>query len=108
MRAAPQRAEYTPSPVLASSAALSLMRRSLDRVLPRAYTSVAMVHGRSTGKGAASGMENSVASQPAPPANGADVLIRTVGLSKAFGMRLAVNGVNLDVRRGDVFGLLGP
>jgi ABC-2 type transport system ATP-binding protein len=53
-------------------------------------------------------MENSVASQPAPPANGADVLIRTVGLSKAFGMRLAVNGVNLDVRRGDVFGLLGP
>jgi ABC-2 type transport system ATP-binding protein len=41
-------------------------------------------------------------------AGGAEVLIRTVGLSKTFGTRLVVNSVNLEVRRGDVFGLLGP
>ncbi|HEX9058286.1 MAG TPA: ABC transporter ATP-binding protein [Ktedonobacterales bacterium] len=42
------------------------------------------------------------------PSGVGDVLIRTEGLTKRFGTRLAVNGVNLEVRRGDVFGLLGP
>jgi ABC-2 type transport system ATP-binding protein len=37
-----------------------------------------------------------------------DILIRTEGLTKRYRARLAVNGVNLEVRRGDVFGLLGP
>lgn len=37
-----------------------------------------------------------------------DVVLRTTGLTKRYGKRLAVNGLNLDVRRGDVFGLLGP
>jgi ABC-2 type transport system ATP-binding protein len=29
-------------------------------------------------------------------------------LSKAFGMHIAVNGLNLQVMRGDIFGFLGP
>jgi ABC-2 type transport system ATP-binding protein len=37
-----------------------------------------------------------------------DVLIRTHELTKRYGTRRVVNGVNLTVRRGDVFGLLGP
>jgi ABC-2 type transport system ATP-binding protein len=37
-----------------------------------------------------------------------DVVLATDGLTKRYGKRLAVNGLNLDVRRGDVFGLLGP
>ena len=37
-----------------------------------------------------------------------DVVLTTAGLTKRYGRRLAVNGLNLDVRRGDVFGLLGP
>ncbi|HEV2238544.1 MAG TPA: ABC transporter ATP-binding protein [Ktedonobacterales bacterium] len=53
-------------------------------------------------------MENRAAGDQAPPQRGADVLIRTIGLTKAYGQRLAVNGLGLDVRRGDVFGLLGP
>src|SRR5579885_2392769 len=35
-------------------------------------------------------------------------VVRTVGLTKRYGQRLAVNGLNLEVQRGDVFGLLGP
>jgi ABC-2 type transport system ATP-binding protein len=37
-----------------------------------------------------------------------DLLLRTDGLTKRFGAREVVKGVNLEVRRGDVFGLLGP
>lgn len=34
--------------------------------------------------------------------------LRAVGLTKRYGQRLAVRDLNLEVRRGDVFGLLGP
>lgn len=37
-----------------------------------------------------------------------EVVLATTGLTKRYTKRLAVNGLNLDVRRGDVFGLLGP
>ncbi len=37
-----------------------------------------------------------------------EVIIRTTGLTKAFGKRIAVNNLNLEVRRGEVFGFLGP
>src|SRR5260370_31096182 len=43
-----------------------------------------------------------------PQARDEAVLVHTYGLTKSFGARLAVNQVNLEVRRGDVFGLLGP
>jgi ABC-type multidrug transport system ATPase subunit len=37
-----------------------------------------------------------------------DTVLRTRGLSKRFKQRWAVNNVNLEVRRGEVFGFLGP
>jgi len=39
---------------------------------------------------------------------GSGVAIRTSGLSKLYGERLAVNNLNLEVYRGDIFGFLGP
>ncbi|WP_313817093.1 ATP-binding cassette domain-containing protein [Citricoccus sp.] len=46
----------------------------------------------------------------APPDDGGEVepAIRTRGLSKRFGARLAVDGLDLVVPRGSVFGFLGP
>jgi ABC-2 type transport system ATP-binding protein len=35
-------------------------------------------------------------------------VLQTTGLIKRFGKRVAVNGLSLEVRQGDVFGLLGP
>jgi len=46
------------------------------------------------------------APKPAPPPQ--EVILQTIGLTKAYGERLAVNGLNLEVRRGEVFGFLGP
>jgi ABC-2 type transport system ATP-binding protein len=43
------------------------------------------------------------AAQPQP-----DVILRTQRLTKRFGARLAVHELSLEVRRGDVFALLGP
>jgi len=37
-----------------------------------------------------------------------DAVIRTSGLTKRFGKRLAVDGLDLEVRRGEIFGFLGP
>jgi ABC-2 type transport system ATP-binding protein len=34
-------------------------------------------------------------------------MIATEGLTKRFGSVLAVDGVDLDVRRGDIYGFLG-
>jgi ABC-2 type transport system ATP-binding protein len=49
------------------------------------------------------------ASSDASPAEAsADLILRTDKLSKRFGNRMALNEVSLEVRRGDVFGLLGP
>jgi ABC-2 type transport system ATP-binding protein len=50
---------------------------------------------------------------PAAPAinrtttNG-DVAVRTIGLRKVFGSLVAVENLDLDIHRGEVFGLLGP
>jgi ABC-2 type transport system ATP-binding protein len=63
-----------------------------------------MIHG----KGAGAGMETTAERAETPEHTSRDVLVRTIELSKAYGQRLAVNGVHLEVRRGDVFGLLGP
>src|SRR3954471_19574163 len=37
-----------------------------------------------------------------------DVLIRARGLTKQFGDFVAVDGIDIDVRRGEAFGFLGP
>ncbi len=37
-----------------------------------------------------------------------DTILRTVNLGKRYGAHWAVRGLNLEVRRGDVFGFLGP
>ncbi|MCE9583032.1 MAG: ABC transporter ATP-binding protein [Planctomycetes bacterium] len=42
-----------------------------------------------------------------PTASRADVVLRTEGLTKKFGHFTAVDGLNLEVRRGDIYGLLG-
>ncbi len=44
----------------------------------------------------------------ATPMPAHDVILQTQGLSKAYGKRLAVRGLNLEVARGEVFGFLGP
>jgi ABC-2 type transport system ATP-binding protein len=41
-------------------------------------------------------------------AAGPDVLVRAQGLTRRFGALTAVDGVDLDVRRGEMFGLIGP
>ena len=45
---------------------------------------------------------------PVARAQGGDVALRTINLSKRYGTRLAVDQLNLEVRRGEVFGFLGP
>jgi ABC-2 type transport system ATP-binding protein len=37
-----------------------------------------------------------------------EVVLRTRNLSKRYGQRLAVDNLNLEVRRGEIFGFLGP
>jgi ABC-2 type transport system ATP-binding protein len=37
-----------------------------------------------------------------------DLVVRTDGLTKTYGERLAVDAVNMTVRRGEVYGFLGP
>jgi ABC-2 type transport system ATP-binding protein len=44
----------------------------------------------------------------ATPAGAAPVVLATYGLTKSFGGKLAVDHLDLTVRRGDVFGFLGP
>ncbi|HVB59785.1 MAG TPA: ABC transporter ATP-binding protein [Ktedonobacteraceae bacterium] len=44
----------------------------------------------------------------ASKARSSEVVLRTRNLSKRYGNRLAVNNLNLEVRRGEIFGFLGP
>ena len=55
----------------------------------------------------------SSSSQPStawPPQSGqmGDVILRAVGLTKRFGRLTAVKDLNIELRRGEVFGFLGP
>lgn len=43
-----------------------------------------------------------------PTTSAAPAAIRTVGLAKRYGSQPALNGLDLDVHRGEVFGYLGP
>jgi ABC-2 type transport system ATP-binding protein len=44
----------------------------------------------------------------APEAAAREAVIEVQGLAKSFGGRLAVEGLDLQVRRGEIFGFLGP
>src|SRR6185437_3443802 len=43
-----------------------------------------------------------------PVVSTGNVVLRTRNLTKQYGKRLAVNNLNLEVYRGDIFGFLGP
>ena len=45
---------------------------------------------------------------PASPGSDHDVLLRARGLTKRFGDFVAVDGIDVEVRRGEAFGFLGP
>ena len=45
---------------------------------------------------------------PQTPDEPHPVLLRTIGLTKRFGSIVAVDGLDLEVRKGEVFGFLGP
>ncbi|MGZ3664214.1 MAG: ABC transporter ATP-binding protein [Ktedonobacterales bacterium] len=47
-------------------------------------------------------------SEAAGGARTGEVVLRTRELTKRYGQRLAVNNLNLDVHRGEIFGFLGP
>ncbi|HEX6799649.1 MAG TPA: ABC transporter ATP-binding protein [Ktedonobacterales bacterium] len=59
-----------------------------------------------TGTGTLSASRPASAGISAP--RGGDVVLRTKQLTKRYGQRLAVNDLNLEVYRGDIFGFLGP
>jgi ABC-2 type transport system ATP-binding protein len=52
-------------------------------------------------------MTVNVGTQITPGTQG-DVVLRTIGLSKRFGSLEAVKNLNIELRRGEVFGFLGP
>ena len=37
-----------------------------------------------------------------------EVIIQTSGLTKRYGEKIAVNQLNLSIKKGEIFGLLGP
>lgn len=45
---------------------------------------------------------------PPDPTSDADVVLRTIGITKRYGARLAVDNLSIAVRRGSVYGFLGP
>jgi ABC-type multidrug transport system ATPase subunit len=55
-------------------------------------------------------LDTRVAHPPERDAGGrsGEVVLRTRNLSKRYGQRLAVDNLNLEVRRGEIFGFLGP
>jgi ABC-2 type transport system ATP-binding protein len=42
------------------------------------------------------------------PVESGEIILRTTGLTKQFGRLMAVKNLNLELRRGEVFGFLGP
>src|SRR5437763_12854993 len=56
-------------------------------------------------------MTNQVMTVPGMDTTGSrsgEVVLRTHNLSKNYGKRLAVDNLNLEVKRGEIFGFLGP
>src|SRR5688500_4303045 len=46
--------------------------------------------------------------RPAGAAPDEEIVLRVAGLTKRYGERVVVNGIDLAVRRGEIFGFLGP
>ena len=63
---------------------------------------------RSQNAETAAGQSPAGATAPASPGPRVDAAIRTVGLTRRFGSQVAVDGVDLEVPRGSVYGFLGP
>jgi ABC-type multidrug transport system ATPase subunit len=42
------------------------------------------------------------------PTKSDEIALRTISLTKKYGQRLVVNNLNLEVKRGEIFGFLGP
>jgi len=42
------------------------------------------------------------------PSQTSEIVLRTCGLTKRYGMRITVNQLNLEIRRGELVGFLGP
>ena len=54
-------------------------------------------------------MNSATTARPSPNlGKGNDVILRTIGLTKYFGKIAAAKDLNLELRRGEVFGFLGP
>lgn len=51
--------------------------------------------------------QTAIGSQPTSAGHN-DIILRTIGLTKHFGKLEAVKNLNLELRRGEVFGFLGP
>lgn len=51
---------------------------------------------------------NSVAAAPASTPRNGEILLSLRGVSQRFGGLLALNGINFEVRRGEILGLVGP
>src|SRR4026208_577368 len=43
-----------------------------------------------------------------PPSKDGDIAVQTIALRKVFGTLVAVDNLDLEIHRGEVFGLLGP
>src|SRR5262245_10539478 len=57
---------------------------------------------------ASAGDDRTMPESPMPESAMSDTVISARGLLKLYGAQRAVNGIDLDIRRGEIFGLLGP
>jgi len=55
-----------------------------------------------------SGGTGTVSEAPKPPADSRPVVVRIQGLTKAYGGKLALDGLDLEIREGDILGYIGP
>ena len=51
--------------------------------------------------------QTTIETRPGPNQSN-DIILRTTGLTKSFGKLKAVDNLNIEIRRGEVFGFLGP
>ena len=79
-----------------------------DLRLVRDQTPSGAERGRTDVRAAERGTLAQATNQTSPSIADEDFVIRVSGLRKAYGQLVAVDGLDLSVRRGEIFGLLGP